>query len=89
METKDVNEKDVPLDGSSTVEEITEEQQGSSADSEPPYEVDGTLIAMTEHYEHVQLQLDNMTNLLIVCVVGIGIVVGAISCSVFSRFLKQ
>lgn len=44
---------------------------------------------LTEQVQQINLKMDNITNISIVCMVGVGIVVGMIACSIFARYFKS
>lgn len=55
--------------------------------SEPVQTQDYT--ELTEQVQQINQKMDNVTNLSIVCMVGIGMIVGIICCSIFARYFKS
>ena len=39
--------------------------------------------------QQINQKLDNITNLSIVCMVGVGMIVGIIACNIFSKYFKS
>lgn len=66
-----------------TVEDIPSSENSDLEVSESNYE---TLIQQTEY---ISQKMDNITSILIFCMIGIGIVVGVICCNIFSRYFKS
>lgn len=44
---------------------------------------------LLEQVQQINQKLDNITNLSIVCMVGVGMIVGIIACNIFSRYFKS
>lgn len=55
--------------------------------SEPVQAQDYT--ELTEQVQQINQKMDNITNISIVCMVGIGMIVGIICCSIFARYFKS
>lgn len=55
--------------------------------SEPVQAQDYT--ELTEQVRQINQKMDNITNISIVCMVGVGMVVGMIACSIFARYFKS
>ena len=55
--------------------------------SEPEQTQDYT--ELTEQVQQINQKMDNITNISIVCMVGVGMVVGMIACSIFARYFKS
>lgn len=55
--------------------------------SEPVQTQDYT--ELTEQVQQINQKMDNVTNLSIVCMVGIGMIFGIICCSIFARYFKS
>lgn len=70
-------------DKKDTVEDIPSSENSDLEVSESNYE---TLIQQTEY---ISQKMDNITSVLIFCMIGIGIVVGVICCNIFSRYFKS
>ena len=43
----------------------------------------------SEPVQQINQKLDNITNLSIVCMVGVGMIVGIIACNIFSKYFKS
>lgn len=80
MEEKNEN---ILEDKKDTVEDIPSSENSDLEASESNYE---TLIQQTEY---INQKMDNITNILLFCMVGIGIIVGVICCNIFSRYFKS
>lgn len=80
MEEKNEN---ILEDKKDTVEDIPFSEDSDLEVSESNYE---TLIQQTEY---INQKMDNITNILLFCMVGIGIIVGVICCNIFSRYFKS
>lgn len=80
MEEKNEN---ILEDKKDTVEDIPSSENSDLEVSESNYE---TLI---QHTEYINQKMDNITNILLFCMVGIGIIVGVICCNIFSRYFKS
>lgn len=80
MEEKNEN---ILEDKKDTVEDIPSSENSDLEVSEGNYE---TLIQQTEY---INQKMDNITNILLFCMVGIGIIVGVICCNIFSRYFKS
>lgn len=80
MEEKNEN---ILEDKKDTVEDIPSSENSDLEVSESNYE---TLIQQTEY---INQKMDNITNILLFCMVGIGIIVGVICCNIFSRYFKS
>lgn len=80
MEEKNGN---ILEDKKDTVEDIPSSENSDLEVSESNYE---TLIQQTEY---INQKMDNITNILLFCMVGIGIIVGVICCNIFSRYFKS
>lgn len=80
MEEKNEN---ILEDKKDTVENIPSSENSDLEVSESNYE---TLIQQTEY---INQKMDNITNILLFCMVGIGIIVGVICCNIFSRYFKS
>lgn len=65
------------------MEDIPSSENSDLEVSESNYE---TLIQQTEY---INQKMDNITNILLFCMVGIGIIVGVICCNIFSRYFKS
>lgn len=70
-------------DKKDTVEDIPSSENSDLEVSESNYE---TLIQQTEY---INQKMNNITNILLFCMVGIGIIVGVICCNIFSRYFKS
>ena len=70
-------------DKKDTVEDIPSSENSDLEVSESNYE---TLIQQTEY---ISQKMDNITSILIFCMIGVGIVVGVICCNIFSRYFKS
>ncbi len=55
--------------------------------SEPEQAQDYT--ELTEQVRQINQKMDNITSISIVCMVGVGMVVGMIACSIFARYFKS
>ena len=44
---------------------------------------------LLEQVQQINQKLDNITNLSIVCMVGVGMIVGIIACNIFSKYFKS
>lgn len=55
--------------------------------SEPVQAQDYT--ELTEQVQQINQKMDNITNISIVCMVGVGMAVGMIACSIFARYFKS
>lgn len=44
---------------------------------------------LLEQVQQINQKLDNITNLSIVCMVGVGMIVGIIVCNIFSKYFKS
>lgn len=55
--------------------------------SEPEQAQDYT--ELTEQVQQINQKMDNITNVSIVCMVGIGMIVGMLACSIFARYFKS
>lgn len=44
---------------------------------------------LTEQVQQINQKMDNITNISIVCMVGIGMIIGMISCNIFSKYFKS
>lgn len=44
---------------------------------------------LVEQVTYINQKLDNITNISIVCMVGVGVVIGVICCNIFSRYFKS
>lgn len=80
MEEKNEN---ILEDKKDTVEDLPSSENSDLEVSESNYE---TLIQQTEY---INQKMDNITNILIFCMIGIGIIVGVICCNIFSRYFKS
>ena len=80
MEEKNEN---ILEDKKDIVEDIPSSENSDLEVSESNYE---TLIQQTEY---INQKMDNITNILIFCMIGIGIIVGVICCNIFSRYFKS
>lgn len=80
MEEKNEN---ILEDKKDTVEDIPSSENSDLEVSESNYE---TLIQQTEY---INQKMNNITNILIFCMIGIGIIVGVICCNIFSRYFKS
>lgn len=65
------------------MEDIPSSESSDLGVSESSYE---SLIQQTEY---INQKMDNVTNVLIFCMVGIGIVVGVLCNNIFSRYFKS
>lgn len=65
------------------MEDIPSSESSDLGVSESIYE---SLIQQTEY---INQKMDNITNILLFCMVGIGIIVGVICCNIFSRYFKS
>lgn len=65
------------------MEDIPSSESSDLGVSESSYE---SLIQQTEY---INQKMDNITNILLFCMVGIGIIVGVICCNIFSRYFKS
>lgn len=65
------------------MEDIPSSESSDLGVSESNYE---SLIQQTEY---INQKMDNITNILLFCMVGIGIIVGVICCNIFSRYFKS
>ena len=45
--------------------------------------------SLIQQTEYINQKMDNITNILLFCMVGIGIIVGVICCNIFSRYFKS
>ena len=63
--------------------QLAEKQQNETSESSASVQ---TLI---EQSTAINKKMDNVTNVLIVSMVGIGIVIGIIACNIFSRYFKS
>ena len=70
-------------DKKDTVEDIPSSENSDLEVSESNCE---TLIQQTEY---ISQKMDNITSILIFCMIGVGIVVGVICCNIFSRYFKS
>ena len=80
MEEKNEN---ILEDKKDTVEDIPSSENSDLEVSENNYE------ALIQQTEYINQKMDNITNILIFCMVGVGIVVGVICCNIFSRYFKS
>ncbi len=80
MEEKNEN---ILEDKKDTVEDLPSSENSDLEVSKSNYE---TLIQQTEY---INQKMDNITNILIFCMIGIGIIVGVICCNIFSRYFKS
>ena len=55
--------------------------------SEPVQAQDYT--ELTEQVQQINQKMDNITNISIVCMVGVGMAVGMIACGIFARYFKS
>ena len=55
--------------------------------SEPVQAQDYT--ELTEQVQQINQKMDNITNISIVCMVGIGMIIGVISCNIFAKYFKS
>lgn len=44
---------------------------------------------LTEQVQQINQKMDNITNISIVCMVGIGMIIGMISCNIFAKYFKS
>ena len=49
----------------------------------------GEYTELVEQVTYINQKLDNLTNISIVCMVGVGVVIGVICCNIFSRYFKS
>lgn len=55
--------------------------------SEPVQTQDYT--ELTGQVQQINQKMDNITNISIVCMVGIGMIIGMISCNIFAKYFKS
>lgn len=82
------------LDASTDIVESVPSSKTSDVDntqevhtSEPEQAQDYT--ELTEQVRQINQKMDNITSISIVCMVGVGMVVGMIACSIFARYFKS
>ena len=80
MEEKNEN---ILEDKKDTVEDIPSSENSDLGVFEDNYE------ALIQQTEYINQKMDNITNILIFCMIGVGIVVGIICCNIFSRYFKS
>ena len=80
MEEKNEN---ILEDKKDTVEDIPSSENSDLGVFEDNYE------ALIQQTEYINQKMDNITNILLFCMVGIGIIVGVICCNIFSRYFKS
>lgn len=79
-------EKDVL---SSETSDVNEEQKVHTSEPEQIQEEAENYTELLEQVQQINLKMDNITNISIVCMVGVGMVVGIIACSIFARYFKS
>lgn len=80
MEEKNEN---ILEDKKDTVEDIPSSENSDLRVFEDNYE------ALIQQTEYINQKMDNITNILIFCMIGVGIVVGIICCNIFSQYFKS
>ena len=89
LENQEDNEQDI---SSSETSDITEEKDSTpEQNAESPVESqqdNSDTIALVEQVTYINQKLDTVTNILLVSMVGIGVLVGVITCNIFSRYFK-
>ena len=89
LENQEDNEQDVSSSETSDITEekdITPEQETESPVESQQDNSDTT--ALVEQVTYINQKLDTVTNILLVSMVGIGVLVGVITCNIFSRYFK-
>ena len=74
---------------SSEISDVNEEQKVHTSEPEQVQEVTENYTELLERVHQINLKMDNITNISIVCMVGVGMVVGIIACSIFARYFKS
>lgn len=81
LETSKNNNEDISSSETSNLDNSQEVHT-----SEPVQTQDCT--ELVEQAQQINQKLDNITNLSIVCMVGVGLLVGIMACNIFSRYFK-
>ena len=82
LETSENNNEDISSSETSNLDNSQEVHT-----SEPVQVQDYT--ELLEQVQQINQKLDNITNLSIVCMVGVGMIVGTIACNIFSKYFKS
>lgn len=84
------NENDSSQDiSSSKTSDVTSEKE-STEDVHASEQTEPTdYIELIEQVTDINQKLDNITNVSIVCMVGIGIVIGILACNIFSKYFHS
>lgn len=85
----DLQDQEQTVSPNSTAEVNDKEKVQTSESKTDQSEAVSTIetTVLLEHFEHIETQLDNLTSVFIVALVGIGIVVGAIYSHIFARYI--
>lgn len=84
------NENDSSQDiSSSKTSDVTSEKE-STEDIHASEQTEATdYTELIEQVTNINQKLDNITNISIVCMVGIGIVIGILACNIFSKYFHS
>lgn len=84
------NENDSSQDiSSSKTSDVTSEKE-STEDIHASKQMEPTdYTELIEQVTNINQKLDNITNISIVCMVGIGIVIGILACNIFSKYFHS
>lgn len=85
LETSKNNNEDV---SSSETPDVNSSQEVHTSEPEQTQQENGNYTELVEQVQQINQKMDNITNLSIVCMVGIGLLVGIMACNIFSRYFK-
>lgn len=85
LETSKNNNEDV---SSSETFDVNNGQEVHTSELGQAQQEDNNYTELVEQVQQINQKLDNITNLSIVCMVGIGLLVGIMACNIFSRYFK-
>ena len=84
------NEKDSGQDiSSSEASDVTSEKESSEEVHASEQNETTDYTELIEQATDINQKLDNITNVSIVCMVGIGIVIGILACNIFSKYFHS
>lgn len=85
LETSKNSNEDI---SSSETSDVNSSQEIHTSEPEQAQQESGNYTELVEQVQQINQKMDNITNLSIVCMVGIGLVVGIMACNIFSRYFK-
>lgn len=85
LETSKNNNEDV---SSSETFDVNNGQEVHTSELGQAQQEDNNYTELVEQVQQINQKLDNITNLSIVCMVGIGLLVGIMACNIFSIYFK-